>query len=349
VLRAMNAGRVPRTCENAVKRWMAIAVVVSCGSPGEGVPSQAEDEGGPGPSAQDAGGPADGQDGQGDAPLGDTGGDRDAGISDAATEADASDAAPPSTCPYPALRALGLPHDGVAGSLAAGPGRFVGTTCGGGAGFEDIYSLHVAARTGIILRDTMFMGTPGLSFSIRRSCDDAPTELACGSFASAGFLRVALDPGDYFVVVDSDSALTYSVALDAFTAAPNATCASATPLVPAAPLTGQDLAAGGGSGTKLLCTEPRWLPRLYYSVTVPPSGSATVTGTATSQGFWPLLQVVDGCATASCLASSDGDGGASNSVLVTNGTAAPRDVIVAVALGQGTPPSPRVFDISVQY
>jgi hypothetical protein len=62
-----------------------------------------------------------------------------------------------------------------------------------------------------------------------------------------------------------------------------------------------------------------------------------------------MLQVLDACATASCLASSDGDGGVSTSVLVTNGAATPLDVIVAVALGQGTPPSQRLFDLSVQY
>jgi hypothetical protein len=326
---------------------MAVAVVVSCGGAGGGVPPQVQDEGGPGSSAQDAGGPVSGPD---DASLSEAG-ILDAGISDAATEADAAtaDAVPPATCPYPALRALGLPHDGLTGSLLAGTGRFVGTTCGGGAGLEDIYSLHVAAPTGIILRDNMFMGTPGLSFSIRRACDEASTEVTCGSFGTAGFLRVALDPGDYFVVVDSDNSLTYSVSLDAFTAAPNASCASALPLLPTTPLTGQDLRAGGGSGIKLFCTEPRWLPRLYYSVTVPPNGSATVTGTATSPSFWPLLQVLDGCATASCLASSDGDGGVSNSVLVTNATGTPLDVVVAVALGQGTPPSQRLFDLSVHY
>jgi hypothetical protein len=213
----------------------------------------------------------------------------------------------------------------MSGSLGGGTGRFKGTMCARGAGPEDIYSLHVSARTGVMIRDTSFTGTPGLSFSIRRTCDQGSTEISCAANLDANLLRAVHDPGDYFVVVDSDDPLNYSLSLTAFTAAPNATCAGATPLPPTSPRNGEDISTGAGSGTVELCLQSRWSPRLYYSVTVPPNGTATVTATATSTtlGWWPLLQVLDGCPATTCTASSDGDGGVTNAILVTNGASAP--------------------------
>lgn len=66
----------------------------------------------------------------------------------------------------------------------------------GGAGPDLVYRIDVAARSHLVATPT---GEPGTILYLRRTCDDAESELAC---MPAGPLETDLDAGSYFLVVD---------------------------------------------------------------------------------------------------------------------------------------------------
>lgn len=256
------------------------------------------------------------------------------------------------SCAYPIVRALHLPGDGLSGMLS-GRGAFRGTTCDYSPysrALQHVYSLHIDTRTGIILRDVAFTGTPGLSFSVRRQCTVVSSDIACGAFPP--FLRTVLDPGDYFVVVASPMGLNYSVGLTSFVAAANATCADATPLVMGTPLTAQDISVGGSQGVAPLCGSANsWTPMVFYALTIPAARRAVVTATATSPAGWfPSLQASDNCSLATCVASSTVSlDYATMTRTFDNTSGTPLPLIVTVTTGMGTPAHPSLFDITVHF
>lgn len=118
-----------------------------------------------------------------------------------------------SACRFPVARTLSLPTDSVDATLS-GESRNASTTCTterGTGGPEHVYSLRLAARTGVDLSTSAAIDTV---LAIRRVCDEPLTELACndnwqgpppdgglGNPANAR-IRTILEPGDYYVLVD---------------------------------------------------------------------------------------------------------------------------------------------------
>lgn len=201
-------------------------------------------------------------------------------------------------------------------------------------GPEDVYNLTVTTRTGVVL-STEAMGTTfDTLVSIRRTCTDVATEVACdddGSLTTAqSITRAVLEPGTYSVLVEGYSGATgtYVLSGSTYTPAANAVCATPTVLAPGAMVAG-DLAGSGA--TRSICGRTTDSGVLYYSVTVPATSrvNLTVTPVVPDGGttFTPTVRVVDSCDATACSVATTGTG----AVPVINASNAPRTFIVMVA------------------
>ena len=248
-------------------------------------------------------------------------------------------------CPWSAAGALTLPNDLVNGTLQ-GTSRNVSTTCTsqqGTRGPEDLYTLHVPAATGVVLRTQSAADTV---LALRSVCDEPLSELACNNDVGPNDhnaeLRALLDPGDYHVLVDVHAfgvGGSYTLTLESFTAAPNATCTTATPVADGTSLTGEDPSLSFSTSTPR-CPNGSTLSGnlLYYSASVPPDHRLTVTVSAQDRYELALL---DGCVASQCLASDPRSG----SLIWDNVSANTVDVVLAVGPAFAGRQSP--FDLSV--
>jgi len=189
--------------------------------------------------------------------------------------------------PCPIEGALSLPMDEVSGRVS-GMSANPSTTCtphSGAGGPEHLYSLHVDEHTGVRLTAT---STAETVLAVRTACDDPLSELACSSPEALRLpgadtvVNTILEPGDYFVLVDVYAfgvGGDYTVALETFDAAPNGTCASATPVVDGTVLMGEST-EGAGTAT-VVCdgVPPSEGELLWYSITMPTLTRLTVLGT----------------------------------------------------------------------
>lgn len=255
---------------------------------------------------------------------------------DAATDT-AADAAPLSVGCARSLGTLTLPgtNANVRGTTR-GTSTQPSTGCRPSAsGPEDVYTLNVTARTGVIL-STANMGTSfDTLLSVRRTCTDAMTEVTCdddGSPTSTGSIaRAVLDPGMYSVLVEGYSGATgsYELSTSTFTPAANAVCSGAAVLAPGAMLAGQDLATSGAPS--LLCDRLTDSGALYYSVTVPASSRVNVSVTPVvpdgGTTFTPSIRVLDSCSSTTCVTSTS----SATSVPLVNSGTSPRTFTVIVA------------------
>lgn len=185
-------------------------------------------------------------------------------------------------CGTSAMRALALPMDRVMGTMVGTSPTFV-APCARRRGPEQYFPLHVVRGTGVELRASSSYMDPVLS--IRTDCGDALSTFECSddevSSETTAALRVALAPGDYWVVVGSNTTdgsiatgAAYTLDLRAFDVAPNATCEHPIAITQTCALRDQDFDRGLGS---------QWCNRggstLFYDVEVPASAEVTVTVT----------------------------------------------------------------------
>jgi hypothetical protein len=249
---------------------------------------------------------------------------------------DAADAGVPS-CSLPVAGTLNLPTSTVMGTLR-GPSMNMTTSCTtdlGTQGPEALYRLNVTERTGVILRTTAATNTV---LAIRRLCDDPVTEVACnndGPMPPNATLRAILDPGSYYVLVDVYAfgiGGDYTLSLETFTAPPNGTCASATPVSDGAKVQG-DLTNAAVPPRSISCPSVPTVPAgvLYYKATIP-AGNKLVAKAQGSMSQPFMVEVLDSCTSSTC--RSGGLGQATD----TNDGATSRDVIITV--GSAMPPPP---------
>ena len=266
----------------------------------------------------------------------------------AAPDAPAVDAS--TACSLPVQRALATPTDSVTATLA-GASRNASTTCTtmtGTGGPEHFYTLHLAARTGVILRVDAAIDT---MIAVRTACDAPLSEVACNDNAPGEArnpaVRTVLDAGDYFVLVDQIGfgvGGAYTLTLETFTPAANASCASPTMVTAGAHLTAQDTQLGTAPSTACLPTASGAV--LHYAVAVPAGNRLTVRATPTGAAWAPVVRVVSQCTSTSCLAqSSPLRAGAPVPAAYVNPTT--RDVTLLVAVGSGTAGTFGTFDLDV--
>ncbi len=124
--------------------------------------------------------------------------------------------------------------------------------------------------------------------------------------------------------------------------AANATCATATPLRPGVAVTGQDLA--DATTASPACPEAPGTsnPALWYRVAVPPGQVLTVTSVGDIARAGNILRLYGACGAFTCLAGPSVSSDARTATIRwSNGSTAPRDVLVAVSAPfTGTPAAP---------
>jgi hypothetical protein len=258
---------------------------------------------------------------------------------DVATDArpDVADAGPSGMCAAPVatitMPGMAYSRDG----MTAGTNNIGSTMCQSNArGPEDVYTLTVTARS-VIVADTIGMRTAhDTILSLRRTCNDAMSELACdddgGGRATTSRFRALLEPGTYSLLVDGYNGAMgpYTLAVRGVAAAANAACATPTTLAPGATLMAQQ--TGGAGAISSECTSAAG-GQLFYSVTVPANSAVTVLATpASMSGLRPVLRVKDTCMATTC--ATTGSATAVNtpaSVVLSNASAMPRTYIVSAA------------------
>ncbi len=254
----------------------------------------------------------------------------------------------PSACPFTTVRALTLPMDSAMGTLS-GMSRNPSTTCttmSGTAGPDDFYTLHVTTRTGVILNAESTIDT---MLAIRRACDQPLTEVACNDDRDAmtrnPFIRTILEPGDYVVMVDQIGfgvGGAYTLTLQSFVPAANATCSMATLVMPGTRLSGQD--TGTASTRNAACLPAATGLVLYYAVTIPARNQLLAFATPTGM-FDPAIRLLTGCTATTCLASVNAAGpGMVETLSYINTTDSPVSVVVGVG---GANETLGVFDLDI--
>jgi len=251
--------------------------------------------------------------------------------------ADVADAGPSGMCGAP-VATITMPGAAYMGDgMTSGANNIGSARCQSNAsGPEDVYTLIVTARA-VIIADTIGSRTAhDTILSVRRTCNDAMTDLACdddgGGRATTSRLRALLEPGTYSLLVDGYSGAMgpYALAVRGAAAATNAVCAAPTTLALGATLSAQSTAGAGLVSSE--CSTAAG-GQLFYMVTVPANSAVTVRATpAAMSGLRPVLRVKDTCAATTCVAT--GTATAANmpgSVVLSNASAMARTYVVSAA------------------
>lgn len=257
---------------------------------------------------------------------------------------------PTGGCAFP-LAPLSLPGPDIALSgRTRGTSTLDETGCQSDAtGPENIYGLTITSTTGVLIDTASASTTFDTVLSIRRACTDLATEVACnddsGPFsARTSVLRTALAPGDYHLIVDGNSGASgdYSLRARFYDVAPNALCSGAVELTAAAPIVA-NLSRSGGPGTACLSTGGQ----TFYRFTLQPASVATIRvyPQDTTLTWTPTLQVLDDCASRSCVASDAGAGVVVAQAVLTNPTTSARTYILSVAPAEASATT-GIFQIS---
>jgi hypothetical protein len=159
----------------------------------------------------------------------------------------------------------------------------------------DVYGLHLAERTGVVLSIAPDRGGAMAVISVRSACDDARTEIRCmtRAFDSMATLQTVLDAGDYFVVATGMPAGShYRLAAHAFAAPANDACERAMPLSAGATLRDQRLTAAPERND---CADTV-ASAVYYEITVAPGQVAALSATIRSvPAFVPAFVWTEAC------------------------------------------------------
>jgi hypothetical protein len=257
-------------------------------------------------------------------------------------------------------RALTVPRSEVAGVLV-GPSRNDSTGCTGDrktGGPEAMYTLDLAERSLLELEVISNLDTV---IAVRRACHDPLSELACNDNPGAdvpavppdagpgdagvaanrdGRLRVVLDPGSYFVLVDEAAAFGVGgdfVLRASVTPPPLQTsCETALPIMDGTVLEAQELdvgppaqlCAGGGSGRAL-----------YYRANIPAGHrlTARAAGRLGLMSWKPTLQVLTACGTGVCAGTPEPGYDVDRVLRFENTGLGPASVVLAVSSNEPVP------------
>jgi len=311
------------------RKWRAAALVCACLS-ACGSPARPDrlDAGSDAGESRDA--PLSAADG---GPLDDTGVTFDASAPLDAWRTEAGADASAAMCPASTRAEVYLPLARLSGTFFVSPreaprmGVIFGASCapGGGEFAEDVYSLHVSERVGLVVR---IPGEPvarprAAVLGIRQVCDEAASEVACLDASAvealttrAAMFRLLLEPGDYALVAESNVSrpaggpldAPYDFELSAFSPAPNASCESAAELRPEAPLRAQETRDGALSSARLPgCfggVEHPDTGELFYRVTAPPRTRLrwTAVPPTDARRGWAVVRAFDACPLSACVA-----------------------------------------------
>jgi hypothetical protein len=165
-------------------------------------------------------------------------------------------------------------------------------------------------------------------------CSDAPTKPGKqGPVDLAGWIGPIEGPPPDLRPPPPDLAVSSNVA-----------CAGATPIADGTMLPGQDTTSATESYDGV-CSSGDGLV-LFYTATVPPGQKLVVTIAPTDGVFDPVVRIVDGCATATCLGYADSTyEGDSETLAWANPDATPRTIILAVG---GYAADPGTFDLTAK-
>jgi hypothetical protein len=258
----------------------------------------------------------------------------------------------PPVCPTPtgtiSLPGMVAPLMGTTSGRSILPASGCQSSTGGP---EHVYTLTVTAPTGVQLSTEGMATNFDTVVSIRRSCLDVMSEVACDDDSgdapgTSSFLRTTLMPGTYTVVVDGFASGMGNYVLNAssFTVAANATCAGATALTTTG-LTAQSLAGGLNRATTCLTGGGG---QLYYTVSVAPGTQATVRATPTGMTptWTPQLRLLDDCAATTCLQNASGTSGMPGSLTFANNGTTMRSYVLSVSASSPLAVS-GTFDLSL--
>jgi hypothetical protein len=214
----------------------------------------------------------------------------------------------------------------------------IANTCVGVGGPEHIFPITLSTRTGLQV------DSEGANFDsvlyVRPRCESAVGEAACNDDvpgSNAAFLRTVLNPGSYYVILDTfgnGMGGNYTLRTTAFTPAANAECGGAIALTPGTAVTGTSI-TGGGAGTA--CNGDAWGPQLHYTLRVPAGRRAVLTATPAGTAPWSaIVRLRNGCGATSCVgAATSPMAGAAAVARYDNRDSAPVDIQVAVAATSG--------------
>jgi hypothetical protein len=221
----------------------------------------------------------------------------------------------------------------------------------GGAGLAGCASTFVSARYFTVQVPANALVVASLQGAPFGALLDAADSCTAASCVGTGSATVQLRNGDMtartFVLVaglgqsgtpGTGTLVTQQVALP-----PNATCATAVPLTPGSPITGESFASGGAPLT-VCASAPAATVARYYSVTVPAGSVAQVDAVATGAASLSLA-AVDTCGASTCAASDVGSGSSNERLFVPNAGTAPRNVVIAV--GSSSPTGSFAISVSM--
>jgi hypothetical protein len=262
---------------------------------------------------------------------------------------------------------LELPSSEVRDVLQ-GASRNRSTTCTrekSADGPEAIYLLRLRDRSLVDLESTS--PTIDTVIAVRTACDDPLTEVACNDTRPAGHtgaaassareagpaalatvvippvrdarLRVVLDPGSYYVLVDeaqpAGAGGEYLLRINTSPPPAQSSCATARPIRDGDSLPVEELGLVKELAPSCNGAPPR--PALYYRATIPPGQRLTVRARPMGgePSFSPVLQLFSGCGQAMCLGTDREGLNASQRVLrhINNG---PSDLPVLLSVGAST-------------
>jgi hypothetical protein len=194
----------------------------------------------------------------------------------------------------------------------------------------DSYTFSIAKLATVLVR--VRTGALSADVEVASTCDGNTVALPRPTAAPNGvYTRGPLQPGTYFLRIAWDAAVATSAAyaFDVMEEIPAAnTCAMATPLTPAAPVSGNTFAAVDTSSG---CPSVPGYGQLFYSVTIPPNVAWEVTGTP---GAWTMvLEALTACTSTACAVPTalSPSAGAPAAIELSNTSAAAKTFLIGAS------------------
>ncbi len=230
---------------------------------------------------------------------------------------------------------------------ADGGSRPMGTGCGGGSGNEALfYAVTIPAGQEVAMTtstsdDLVVFELASCGLTTCAQSSDFPEALTLTNLGTTDVTRIV---GVRSWSSADDSTYDISFAYSTPVVAPNATCATATPITATTSITGEDTEEGGPRPSGSNCGGGGSNKALYYAVTLDPGDVVNVT-TSTSGDL--VLFELGSCSDTNCLVSTDFP----EALTLNNTGTAPTTIIVGVRGYSGPtgffPGGP--FDITFTY
>ncbi len=246
---------------------------------------------------------------------------------------------PPPVCAFPTERAFVTPSDQVTGSFALTDTHRLAGACISTNGSERLFPFHLDEPS--VVQLAVFTGGSfaSVGVSIRRVCDDGATSLGCNrdyDMWGEARLRVNVEPGDYYAILDWNgdrTASSYRLSFETHPSVTNSVCEAPMPVTDGTMLTGVAGTSGGQNEVYCIGDSDAPMPVLYYSASVPAGQTLAVTARATGTVRNRIgVAIIDHCRNPSstCLSTPPGSYRQPASATFTNSGSTARDVIIAV-------------------